>query len=376
MEFLKGNFKNQISEKYYTFYKNVYSKYFNLKIKPQNLKLIFKIDITKFKNEEYNIKKEIHQTVLKHFKQEIYINLFEKNIYRKIQNFQKNQNKFTNLIKNYSIKLQDNFVLINFKLKELNKKTENEIKTFNHFKTTTSNSYLNKEHHKKLLKNNILVNNSFFTEIRLKNFFPTFKTYSEEHPIIKILKFEKNMYYRNYRDFLNQNRYSYKDISILTKKVNNYQKNRMSTEKYKNLTQIETKHFHSHLTYDNWGNSYHLKISNQNYLPSVSDKKIFPKSLDKKIKQPTELKFKKEKLSENTYLVKKDRYEEIKKEIERIKTKILIEKSEEKVKKEKVENLTQDLLSKKEKNQIAEDIYEIVLKKWEKDLIRRGLLNG
>ena len=84
-----------------------------------------------------------------------------------------------------------------------------------------------------------------------------------------------------------------------------------------------------------------------------------------------------ERKRKDTLEVKKEReFEVLKKEIEKIKTELLLEKNEDSSKGLIVESREANKVKRTEKNRLAEDIYEIVLRKWEKELIRRGILNG
>lgn len=84
-----------------------------------------------------------------------------------------------------------------------------------------------------------------------------------------------------------------------------------------------------------------------------------------------------ERKRKDTLEVKKEReFEVLKKEIEKIKTELFLEKNEDSSKGLTVENGEANKIKRAEKNRLAEEIYEIVLRKWEKELIRRGILNG
>ncbi len=84
-----------------------------------------------------------------------------------------------------------------------------------------------------------------------------------------------------------------------------------------------------------------------------------------------------ERKRKDTLEVKKEReFEVLKREIEKIKTELLVGRNEDSGKSLVVENREANKVKKAEKNKLAEEIYEIVLRKWEKELIRRGILNG
>ena len=355
-------FQKFIKNKQLNFFNQIIDKYYNFKIKPAGTKLLFKISLRDFEKKSFSIYKPTVHNIRKTYTYTFNFKNSIKNLKKLQINFKqqgKNIYYIENILKKFStnqkifiIKMEkNNSILVNFEKKYL----KNYLKTdflFTNSKDFKFNQNTNNYLYKTFLKLKSKI--SFYKENR---FFNRFKYQSQG----------------NFPLFINNYNQT---IKKFTKSQYEEDKKSKIKEKSENTIGTHQKTYLRNLT-KNYQNIY-IRTLNQNKLKTNAN--FTGKEKIKYLNSKTEIKERKLKNTEtltNFHFKKEEKLKKIQNEIEKIKTEILIKKSDEVEKKEKTEVKKIVHTTKKETKEIlAEEIYEIVLKKWEKDLIKRGLING
>ncbi len=387
MNFLKTSSKNLIGNRYNNFYNQIINKYINFKNKPVKTKLIFKVNLKEFQNKSFkitNIKnefKKIENKISKHLikifnsqtfiskiqKQYINLNLnFNTAILKRFYSDLKKENQSFSIKENkYELKLMPSSRLNELKktFTKLNKSLKNGTDSanfynqFNYTNLSVSNIDKNK---KEIIKN-------------LENEFLNFKKYNQlaSHPILNFKSLDAEI-----NDFKNLNlQKTFKrnlQNQYFVSKINNIYLNKTIDNQLEKSKEFKITKQNLNI-YLNSISKFHKTSKFLTNQKSIKTKSEFIDIIEKKVETSQKFLFRKNK-TEELQIKKENKYEKLQKEIEKIKTQILIEKSEsfENRNLEKSARTTVE----KDKYQFAEEVYEIVLKKWEKDLMRRGLLNG
>ncbi len=377
------NFSSLISSRYSRFYENVIDKYLNFKNKSKKTSLLFKVELKSFEKESIFVKNE-----LKKVEKKIINNLIEKNfffIYNPFKHsfslrFYINLDKKSKIFKNFynQIKKEQNrYFLIN-KIPSENKVyvvAENKLNFINpkNFSYDEKKNQLLSISFAENCINQISVYKSLKTkDIQSLNLTQKYIQHAFE---------AENITTKNHIKTLIKGMNSYLSANIKNLESKTYKKENVTKNIFKNQN-VEIKEQkemskHLNLTFFKPTSVINQKGISTVFKNFTKGKSEFIEITEKKVKISRNIIYKKEK-NENLEIKKETNLKKLQKDVEKIKTQILIRKSEEINEKEETNNLLENknLIKKKYKNQLAEEIYEIVLKKWEKDLIKRGLLNG